>query len=116
MQSISKVTVTRMLSKARVGRRGGQYVLYLDRSGSELLMQYVSRRARIHLNVGGTVLGINGTLSLDKSFRPPRIAIFLPKALNPTWQRLYDREFAVVIEVEEGNEVGKEEQVGVVRP
>ena len=104
MQSVSKVTVTRMLSKARVGRRGDQYVLYLDRNGSELLMQYVNRRARIHLNVGGTVLGINGTLSLDKSFNPPRIAIFLPRALNPTWQRLYDREFAVVIEVEEGNE------------
>ncbi|GAB6945256.1 hypothetical protein [Vulcanisaeta sp. JCM 14467] len=92
------------LGKGRVGRRDGQYVLYLDRYASELLKPYAGRRARVHISDGQSTISVDGTLSIEKSFRPPRIAVFLPRALNPTWQRLYDREFAVVIEVQEGDD------------
>ena len=94
----------KVLGKGRIGRRGGQYVLYLDRYASELLKQYAGKRARVNISDGQSTISAYGTLSIEKSFRPPRIAVFLPKALNPTWQRLYDNEFAVVIEVQEGDE------------
>lgn len=72
------------LGKGRIGRRGGQYVLYLDRYASELLRPYAGRRARVYISDGQSTISVDGTLSIEKSFRPPRIAVFLPRALNPT--------------------------------
>ena len=87
-------------TKVRVGKSGGRYVLYIiDEADNEFLRVYLGRRVIAHIRDVG--ISVRVSLTLNKSFRTPRVMAYLPSACNPTWARLYDREFTVFIELEE---------------
>ena len=91
--------IVKVLVSLRIGRRGGQYVGYLDAKASSSLMKYIHKNAILHLDC----IYIKVTLAIDKSFKPPRIAVWLPKSLNPTWEELYDKDVNADIELQEGD-------------
>ncbi|BDR93189.1 hypothetical protein [Vulcanisaeta souniana] len=100
------------LGKGRVGKRGAQYVLYFDKYTTELLRPFIGKKVIVYIMMNNNVpysegISVEGRLSYERSFRPPRVAVFLPKALNPTLMTLYDRELIVMITVR-GEDYGKE--------
>ena len=97
---MNEAVLTKFVGFARVGRRGDKYALYLREDLSQELMKYARTKARVYIGGEPNPLIINGTLAIAREFKRPRIVIFLPKALNPTWQRLYDKELVVVVEIQ----------------
>lgn len=85
--------------KARVGRSGGRYTIYIiDDSDNEFLRGFLGRRVTAHIREAG--ISVRVTLTLNKTFRTPRVMAYLPTAMDPTWARYYDRVFTVLIEID----------------
>ena len=79
-------------------------MLYFSRDVSEFLVDYVGRDVILNIVIedkGNCRFNVrlNATLHLTREFRPSRVSVHLPKALNPTWANLYDKEVKAIIEV-----------------
>ena len=86
--------------KARVGRSGGRYTIYIiDDSDNEFLRGFLGRRVIAHIRDVG--ISVRVSLTLNKSFKTPRVMAYLPTSMDPTWARYYDRVFTVLIEISE---------------
>ena len=84
-----------------IGKLSRDYVLYMDKPTSELLRSYVGRDATVYFTDGSLWFIVNGTLTVKKAFKPPRVMVFRPRGLAPTWQKLHGRMFAVTVEVKD---------------
>ena len=66
-------------AKARVRRSGGKYVLYIiDEADNEFLSGYLGRRVIAHIKDVG--ISVRVSLTLNKSFKVPRVMAYLPSA------------------------------------
>ena len=96
-------------AEGRIGRRGNeQYALYLDRTSFRLLLNeqigplakntHVKAEIKVITDKYPSGLRLRVRLTINKSYKPPRVTVWLPRSLNSTWESLYDKEVEVVIE------------------
>ena len=95
--------LVRIPVKGRVGRHGVRFAYYISGEAGEYLVNYASRSIILGININGAWVRVKARLSIAREFKPPRIAIYLPTRLNPTWESLYDKEVPGFIELEEAN-------------
>ena len=87
-------------AKARVGRSGNRHVLYIiDETDNEFLKEHLGKKVIVHIREIG--ISVRVSLTLNKTFRTPRVMMYLPTACDPTWAKYYDRMFTILIEVKE---------------
>lgn len=102
--------IIRIPARGRIGKRGGQYALYLDKDSSELLRDRRVGLLANNTNVEAVVnvitnkypngLRFKARLTVDKSYKPPRVTIWLPKSFNPIWEEHYNEDEEVVVTIE----------------
>jgi len=87
--------MTRIELEAYVIKWGDRYAL-VPREGGDVLKALVSRRVTV------TVMGDIGVYIMNvKVSKNPRygVAIYLPRRMAPTWERLHEKVLKAVIEV-----------------
>ena len=95
--------LVRIPVRGRVGKLNRQYVYYISGEAGEYLANYIGRSVVLGISLNGAWVRVKARLSIAREFKPPRIAIYLPTRLNPTWESLYDKEVPGFIELEEAN-------------
>ena len=87
-------------ARARIGRNSTKYAMYIiDDTDNTFLLEYTGRKVTIRIK-DNCALAFRARLSVMKTRRGPRVFAYLPSTLDPTWERYYDKEVTVLIEVD----------------
>ena len=87
-------------ARARIGRNATRYALFIiDDADNTVLLDYIGRKVTIRIR-DNCSLAFSVRLSLVRTRKGPRAYAYLPSAFDPTWERYYDKEVTVLIEVD----------------